>query len=45
MGVRVREKEKGSGEWWVYVYRDRKRTAKKIGDKRTANKFARLMQE
>jgi len=45
MGVRVREKVKGSGEWWVYVYRDRKRTAKKIGDKRTANKFARLMQE
>jgi len=45
MGVRVREKVKGSGEWWVYVYRDRKRTAKKIGDRRTANKFARLMQE
>ena len=37
MGVRVREKKKGSGEWWVFVNHQGKRASQKIGDKRTAN--------
>ena len=45
MGVVVREKVEGSGQWWVYTYYKGKRTAKKIGDKRTAAKFARAMRE
>ena len=37
MGVKVREKVKGSGEWWLYIDHNGKRKAKKIGrDKRTA---------
>ena len=31
MGVKVREKPKGSGEWWVFVNHHGKRKAKKIG--------------
>jgi integrase len=37
MGVRVREKVKGSGEWWVFVNHKGTRASQKIGDKRTAN--------
>ena len=31
MGVKVREKPKGSGTWWVFIYHQGKRKAKKIG--------------
>ena len=31
MGVKVREKVKGSGEWWVYIDHKGRRKAKKIG--------------
>ncbi|BBO74727.1 site-specific integrase [Desulfosarcina widdelii] len=37
MGVKVREKVKGSGEWWIYIDHQGKRKAKKVGrDKRVA---------
>jgi hypothetical protein len=37
MGVTVREKIKGSGEWWIFINHRGKRKAKKIGnDRRTA---------
>ena len=37
MGVKVREKLKGSGEWWVFINHKGKRRSKKVGDKRAAN--------
>jgi len=40
MAVIVREKKKGSGEWWVFINHQGKRKSKKIGDKRTANSIA-----
>ncbi len=37
MGVKVRERPKGSGTWWVFIDHQSKRKAKKIGrDKRLA---------
>jgi integrase len=45
MGVKVREKVPGSGEWWVYIYHQGKRTAKKIGAKASANKFKKAIEE
>lgn len=45
MGVRVREKPKGSGEWWVFVEHQGKRKAKKIGrDKKLAQEIARKLE-
>ena len=40
MAVIVREKVKGSNEWWVFINHKGRRRSKKIGDKRTANKGA-----
>jgi len=41
MGVSIREKPKGSGEWWVFVNHRGTRKAKKIGkDKRLAREVA-----
>jgi integrase len=39
MGVRVREKKKGSGEWWIFINHKGKRASQKVGDKRIANKM------
>ena len=37
MGVKVREKIKGSGEWWIFINHKGRRKAKKIGrDKKVA---------
>lgn len=36
MGVRVREKVKGSGEWWVFVNHHGQRRSEKVGAKRAA---------
>src|SRR5439155_217007 len=36
MGVSVREKNKGSGEWWVFIRHAGERAAQKIGGKETA---------
>jgi integrase len=40
MGVVVREKTKGSGEWWIFIAHQGCRKAKKIGGKREANEVA-----
>jgi len=45
MAVRVREKVKGSNEWWIFINHQGKRRSKKIGDKRTANAVARKVRE
>jgi integrase len=37
MAVIVREKKKGSGEWWVFINYKGKRRTKKIGSKKAAN--------
>lgn len=43
MGVRVREKVKGSGVWWVFVSVGRRRRSKLVGDKQTAERIARQL--
>lgn len=41
MGVVVRQKVKGKGNpWWVFVYHNGKRTSRKVGDKKAAEKVA-----
>ena len=40
MGVRVREKPKGSGIYWIFINHNGKRKSKKIGDGKTANEVA-----
>jgi len=40
MAVIVREKVKGSGEWWVFINHNKKRKSKKIGSKKAANNVA-----
>ncbi len=42
MGVRVREKPKGSGDWWIFINHQGWRKSKKVGkDKKLANEIAR----
>ena len=36
MGVKVRERPKGSGVHWIFIDHKGKRKAKKVGDKKTA---------
>jgi integrase len=43
--VSVREKEKGSGIWWIFVCHKGKRTARKIGKKPLAEEAARIIGE
>ena len=38
MGVKVREKKKDSGVWWVFINYKGKRTSRQIGTKRAAEK-------
>lgn len=40
MGVKIREKVQGSGEWWVYIYQNGQQISRKIGDKRLAKQVA-----
>ena len=41
MGVKVKERPKGSGPWWIFIDHQGKRKAKKIGgDKRLAQDAA-----
>ena len=40
MGVKVREKPKGSGIFWVFINHQGKRKSKKVGDVKTANEVA-----
>jgi integrase len=45
MGVKVREKIKGSGEWYIFIDYKNKRKAKKIGkDKEVAKKAAKIIE-
>lgn len=45
MGVKVREKIKNSGEWWIFINHQGRRKAKKIGrNKRTANEVAKTIE-
>ena len=37
MAVIVREKKKGSGEWWIFINHNGKRRSKKIGSKKAAS--------
>jgi integrase len=45
MAVLVREKKKGSDEWWVFINHKGKRRSKKIGSKRAANAVKREVEE
>ena len=42
MGVKVREKIKGSGEWWVFINHQGRRKAKRVGVGRSGKKAAEL---
>jgi integrase len=45
MGVKVRERPKGSGDWWVFIDYQGERKAKKIGrDKRLAIEVAKKIE-
>jgi len=45
MGVKVREKPKGSGVWWIFIEHQGRRKAKKIGkDKRVAVEIAKKIE-
>ena len=45
MGVSIREKPKGSGEWWVFIAHHGKRKSKRIGkDKKLAHDLARKIE-
>ncbi len=44
MGVKVRERPKDSGTWWVFVDQRGLRKAKKCGPKKLANKVAEIME-
>jgi len=44
MGVKVRERPKDSGVWWVFVDQRGMRKAKKCGPKKLANKVAEIME-
>lgn len=36
MGVKVREKPKGSGVWWIFINHHGRRKSKKVGSKKNA---------
>jgi integrase len=44
MGVKVREKVKGSSEWWIFINHHGKRMAKKIGSKKVAQEAAKAIE-
>lgn len=44
MGVKVREKVKGSGEWWLFIDHNGKRKAKKVGNKKAALEAAKMLE-
>jgi integrase len=45
MGVKVREKEKDSGVYWVFINYKGKRTSRQIGTKKAAEKAAEKVKE
>ena len=44
MSVKVRERPKGSGVYWIFIDHNGKRKAKKVGDKKTANTLAKKLE-
>jgi len=44
MGVKVREKVKGSGIWWVFINRNGRRKSLRIGAQKSAEKLAEKIQ-
>jgi integrase len=45
MGVKVREKTKGSGVWWIFIDHQGRRKAKKVGrDKKVAEQIAKKIE-
>jgi integrase len=44
MGVKIREKPKDSGVWWVFIHHNTIRKSKKIGDKKLASEVAAKLQ-
>lgn len=44
MGVKVRQKVKDSGVWWVFVAHNGKRTSRKVGGKEAAEEVSRKIQ-
>jgi len=44
MGVKVREKPKNSGSWWIFIDHQGRRKAKKIGKKRVAEELAKKIE-
>jgi len=44
MGVRVREKSKGSGVWWIFVHDRGQRTSRKVGAKKAAQEVAKKIE-
>lgn len=44
MGVKVREKDKGSGVWYLFIDHHGQRKAKKIGSKSAAEKAAKVLE-
>jgi len=45
MAVKIRERPKGSGEWWLFIDHQGKRKAKKIGkDKKLARDMAKKIE-
>jgi len=44
MGVRVREKVEGSGEWWVFINHAGQRTSKKVGSHHAAKEAAKKIE-
>jgi integrase len=44
MGVKVREKVEGSGVWWVFVNHNGKRSSKRVGSEKAANKVKEMIE-
>lgn len=44
MGVKVRERPKGSGVWWIFIDHENQRKAKKIGSKKVAQEAAKKIE-
>src|SRR5262245_26613714 len=44
MGVKVREKVKGSGVWWVFISNKGERSSRRVGAEKAALKVAEIIQ-
>ena len=44
MGVKVREKVKGSNAWWVFISHNGRRTSRKVGSEKAALEVAKKIQ-